>query len=195
VGPPGGGAIVTVVRVDRLRVFITVNEYDARAVAAGKEAHVELDALPGRSFKGTVVRVAPSFDPNTRTLDAEVQLPNETGELRPGMYGRGSIRMEVHPHVPVVPVAAVLISERRKYAFVLNGTEVKRRAIETGAEMADGELFEVTLGLKPGEEVVTAGADAISDGTTVRVARDIDPFTGAKALEHAAPSSSGPVHD
>jgi RND family efflux transporter MFP subunit len=195
VGPPGGGAIVTVVRIDRLRVFITVNERDASAVTVGKEAHVELDALSTRSFTGTVVRVAPSFDPVTRTLDAEVQLPNESGELRPGMYGRGAIRLEVHPHVPVVPVGAVLISEGRRYAFVLNGKEVQRRSIKTGAELSDGEEFEVTSGLSLGEEVVTAGADAIADGTTVRAVRDVDPFSGAKASEHTLPARSGPVRD
>ena len=114
VGPPGGGAIVTVVRMDRLRVFLTLNETDAMGVAVGMDAHVELDALPGRSFSGKVVRVAPSFDPLTRTLEAEVQLANESGELRPGMYGRGSIRREIHPNTPVVSVNAVQISSEQE---------------------------------------------------------------------------------
>jgi multidrug efflux system membrane fusion protein len=177
VGPPGGGAIVTVARIDRLRVFITIN---AR-MAVGKEAHVELDAIPGKSFTGTVVRVAPAFDPVTRTLDAEVQLPNDAGELRAGMYGRASVRLELHPHVTVVPVNAILISEAQKYVFVVNGTKVSRRPVQIGADFSDGQLFEITQGVSAGEEVVTAGADAIGDGATVRVTRDVDPYTGAKA--------------
>jgi RND family efflux transporter MFP subunit len=194
VGPPGGGAIITVVRVDRLRVFITVNEHDAPAITVGKEAHVELDALPGKSYSGLVVRVAPSFDPVTRTLDAEVQLANDNGELRPGMYGRAAIRLELHPHVPVVSVNAVQITENQKYVFVLNGTKVTRRPVRLGADVADAQLFEVTQGLTAGEEVVTAGADGLSDGATVRVARDVDPYSGAKA--QAAPAaSSGSVRD
>jgi RND family efflux transporter MFP subunit len=189
VGPPGGGAIVTVARVDRLRVFISVNEREAAGISVGKEAHVELDALPGKSYQGTVVRVAPAFDPVTRTLDAEVQLPNESGELRPGMYGRASVRLELHPHVPVVSVNALQISDAQRYVFVLNGTKVARRPVRTGAEFSDGQFFEVTQGLSPGEEVVTAGADGIGDGATVRVARDVDPFSGAKAS--TAPAGSG----
>src|SRR5882672_2915486 len=129
VGPPGGGAIITVVRVDRLRVFITANERDAAFITVGKEAYVELDALPGKSYSGVVVRVAPSFDPVTRTLDAEVQLANDAGELRPGMYGRAAVRLEVHPRVPVVSVNALQISENQKYVFVLNGTKVARRSV------------------------------------------------------------------
>jgi membrane fusion protein (multidrug efflux system) len=188
VGPPGGGAIVTVARIDRLRAFITVNEREAAGIAVGKEAHVELDAVPGKSYGGAVVRVAPAFDPITRTLDAEVQLANPAGELRAGMYGRASVRLETHPHVAVVPVNAVQLSDDQKYVFVLNGTKVARRAVKIGTEFGDGQFFEVLAGIAPGDEVVIAGADAIGDGATVRVARDVDPFTGAKAS--AAPAGS-----
>jgi multidrug efflux system membrane fusion protein len=104
------------------------------------------------------------------------------------MYGRASIRLELHPQVPVVSVNAVQLSENQKYVFVLNGTKVSRRTVRVGADFADGQLFEIMHGLSAGDEVVTAGADAIGDGATVRVARDVDPFSGAKAS--AAPAAS-----
>ena len=190
VGPPGGGAIVTVVRTDRLRVFITLNEYDVAGVGLGKDAHVELDALPGRTFPGKVVRLAPSFDPLTRTLEAEVQLPNPSGELRPGMYGRGSIVLEVRPRRPVVSVNAVQISSDKKYVFVLHDTKVERRTIVTGADVDMGDALEIRSGLQAGEEVVTAGADGLSDGTAVRVVRDVNPYSGEKNTVAASPAST-----
>jgi len=188
VGPPGGGAIITVVRMDRLRVFLTLNETDAMGIAVGMDAHVELDAVPGRSYSGKVVRVAPAFDPLTRTLEAEVQLANDSGELRPGMYGRGFIRREVHPNTPVVPVNAVQISSKQKYAFVLHDTKVERRVLTTGAEVDDGSALEVRSGLAPGDEVVIAGADGLADGTTVRVTRDVNPYSGASTATRAEAS-------
>jgi membrane fusion protein (multidrug efflux system) len=169
VGPPGGGAILTVVRIDVLRVFITVNERDVAGIAVGKDAHVELDALPGRVFNGQVVRLAPGFDPTTRTLDVEIQLKNDAGDLRPGMYGRGSIVVAVHAHAPVVPVGAVTISDGKSHVFVLAGDTVQRRAIETGVD--GGEWLEVRRGLAPGDEIVIAGTDGLSDGAKVRPAR------------------------
>jgi RND family efflux transporter MFP subunit len=178
VGPPGGGAIITVVRVDVLRVFITINEHDLEGVTLGKDARVELDALPGRTFTGRVVRLSPGLDPVTRTLDAEVQLQNHEGELRPGMYGRGAIIVEVHPKAPVVSANAVIISDQKASVFVLTGDTVKRRAIVTGVD--GGEWLEVKEGLRPGEEVVVAGTDGLADGTKVRVSRNVDPFTGAR---------------
>src|SRR5262249_20627487 len=134
VGPPGGGAILTVARIDVLRVFITVNERDGLGVAGGEDAHVELDGVRGRSWKGKVVRLAPQLDPGTRTLDAEVQLANASGELRPGMYGRGSIVVEVHHDAPVLPVGAVVFTDGKGYAFVLDGDTVRRRPVTIGVD-------------------------------------------------------------
>jgi len=190
VGPPGGGAIVTVARVDTLRVFITVNEHELSGVGVGKNAHVEVDALPGRTFSGKVVRLAPALDPATRTLDAEVQLDNRAGELYPGMYGRGAIVIEVHPKMPVVPVTAVVLSNRQAFAFALDpgGAVVHRRALTLGVD--GGDWFEVKAGLHAGDEVVVAGAEALSDGMKVRVSRGPDPFASAPPPAHDAASGA-----
>jgi len=186
VGPPGGGAIVTVARVDTLRVFITVNERELAGVGVGKNAHVEVDALPGRTFSGKVVRLAPTLDPATRTLDAEVQLDNRAGELYPGMYGRGAIVVEVHPHMPVVPVGAVVLTNRQAFAFVVDagGDVVHRRALTLGVD--GGDWFEVKAGLHAGDEVVVAGSEGLSDGMKIRAARGADPFAAAAARDGAA---------
>ena len=185
VGPPGGGAIVTVAQVDRLRVFITVNERELAGVGVGKDAHVEVDALPGRTFTGKVVRLSPTLDPATRTLDAEVQLDNRSGELYPGMYGRGAIVVETHPKVPVVPVGAVVLTNKQAYAFVLDrgGDIVRRRAITLGVD--GGDWFEVKTGLHAGDEVVVAGSEGLSDGMKVRAARGADPFAAGPGPDAA----------
>ena len=187
VGPPGGGAIVTVARIDVLRVFISVNERASVKVAVGQEAVISVDALPGRPFRGTVVRLAPVFDPTTRTLDAEVQLANHDEVLRPGMYGRGSIILEHHLGATILPAAAMQMSDNDRYVFVLEANRVRRQHVETGYDA--GEWLEVTSGVQSGQEVVIAGADGLSEGSVVRVARQ----TQANASGSAAPlSSSGP---
>lgn len=180
VGPgTNAGAILTVARVDGLRALMTLTERDARAVREGIAAHVLFDAHPGRPFDGKVARLAPAFDPVTRTLEVEVRLPNREGELRPGMYGRGAIVTETHPGAVTVPVSAVQIVQDQRFVYVLDGEKVHRTRVETGF---DGEnWFEVTRGLDPSAEVVIAGADALADGMNVRVSRGVNPFTGASA--------------
>lgn len=176
VGPTAGTGIMTIARIDVLRVFVTVTEREVHLVKIGQKAHVEVDALAGRTVEGAVVRLAPTLDPATRTLDAEVQIDNASGELRPGMFGRGSIVVDVHPNAAVIPATALQITNGKRFVFVLSGDKVQRREIETGVD--EGTWLEVTKGVAAGEEVVTVGTDAISDGATVRVSRDVDPFKG-----------------
>jgi RND family efflux transporter MFP subunit len=176
VGPTAGGTIVTVARIDVLRMFVTVNERDVHLVSLGQEAHVEIDALPGKRVGGSVIRLAPALDPATRTLDAEVHIDNAAGELRPGMFGRASLLVATHREAPVVAASAIQISSGKRWAFVLKGDTVERREVTVGVD--EGERLEITRGLAAGEEVVVTGIDTVSDGARVRVVRDVDPFTG-----------------
>jgi RND family efflux transporter MFP subunit len=181
VGLATGGTILTIVKIDPLRVFISVNERGTAGLQVGLPAYVEVDALPGRRFQGKVVRLSPGFDPVTRTLEAEVRIPNPGGELRVGMYGRGAIILDTHKDAVVISATAVQISNDQKFVFVLEGELVRRRAIETGFD--DGASLEVVKGLAPGLELVTAGSEGLSDKTRVRPVRGIDPYSGVPVAE------------
>jgi RND family efflux transporter MFP subunit len=184
VGPTSNaGSILTIDRIDELRVFVPVNERDVGALRVGQDARLELDAFPGRSYRGKVVRVSPSFDPVARTLDAEVRVKNP-GELRSRMYGRAAIVTAVHRGALVVAASAVQVSNGQYVAYVLRADRVKRVVIQAGVD--GGDWLEVTGGLAAGDEIVTAGSDALSDGALVRALRNVDPYTGAVTSADAA---------
>ena len=149
----------------------------------GQTAHLELDAMPGRRFDGRVVRLAPSLDPATRTLDAEVHLPNRDGLLRAGMYGRASIVTGVHPGAMTVPVGAVQISNGRNFVYVLRGDRVQRREVQLGVDGED--WLEIRSGLGPDDEVVSAGLEGLSDQAQVRPARGVELFGNPGELRGA----------
>jgi len=188
VGPGGNTtSIVTVDQIDVLRLFVSVNETEVSRLKLGQPVHVEVDALPGVRHEGRVVRLAPSLDPATRTLDAEAQLPNPNGELRAGMYGRAAIVTGVHTGALTVPVGAVQLSNGRSFVYALQGEKVQRREVRVGV---DGEQWlEIVYGLKPQEEVVTAGLEGLSDGSAVRPARNIDPYGGTTSSEVKQPQT------
>jgi len=173
---PATGSIVRVVAVDTLRAQVALNEREAVDVQVGMVARVRLDAWPGRDFEARVVRLAPGFDPTTRTLEAEVVLPNPEGLLRPGMYGRAAIVTTVRPTALVVPVGAVRVHGERRSVLVVQGERVTVRPVTTGVD--GGDWLEIRTGLAAGDEVVTAGLEGLADGATVRVARGVDVWTG-----------------
>ncbi|HEY5957335.1 MAG TPA: efflux RND transporter periplasmic adaptor subunit, partial [Polyangiaceae bacterium] len=133
VGPTANsGSIATIMRIDRLRAFVNVNEKDALAIRTGMSARVVLDAIPEAPVAAQVVRVSPAVDPNTRTVEAEVQLSNAEGKLRPGMYGRAFIQLAMHPNAMVVPVTAVQINSQGRSVFVVEGDQTRIRPVKLG---------------------------------------------------------------
>lgn len=186
---PVTSSLLTLVRTDVLRVYLSVPEKDVGQVRVGQTVHVVLDSLgAAERVTGAIIRLSPSLDPATRTLDAEVHLPNPSGTLRPGMYGRGTIVVATHPMALVVPSSALSVVESRRYVFVLategESTRVKRTYVETGID--GGTWIEVVKGLTASDEVVVAGLDVLADKSVVRVSRGVDPFSGAPAGSSSA---------
>jgi multidrug efflux pump subunit AcrA (membrane-fusion protein) len=93
-GDGGAGPLFVVARVDRVRVVLAVPEAVAPRVRAGAEARVRVVALPGQEFEGKVARTAGSLDPGTRTLRAEIDLPNPDGKLLPGLHVTAALVVE-----------------------------------------------------------------------------------------------------
>lgn len=191
VGPAsGGGSIATIVRVDKLRAFVNVSERHAMSISVGMPARIVLDAAPNAPASGQVVRVSPAIDPNTRTIEAEVHIPNHDGKLIPGLYGRAFIELARHSGALVVPVAAVQINDRGSFVFVTRGDQVERRKVVVGTEVDAGAALEIASGLTPSDQVVVAGADGLSNGAKVRV-RTRQSLEANGASSSGAPSATG----
>jgi len=139
---------------------------DLSRVRAGLPARVRHHAWEGQIFEGSVVRLAPSVDPTTRTLRAEVQVDNADGILRPGMFIEATMIADRREEVPVVPREAVVERGGAKVVFVLTGQRVSRREVVLG--LGDDEIVEVRSGLEPGERIVVRGLETLTDGTRVR---------------------------
>jgi RND family efflux transporter MFP subunit len=111
--------------VDKLRVYISVPEVYATAVKSGEMATLTLDAFPGETFIGTIVRNSNSIDLTSRTLNVEVDVDNPTGRLLPGAYAFVHLKLPATPGAVTIPTNALLFrAEGLRVAAVRNG-EVK----------------------------------------------------------------------
>jgi multidrug resistance efflux pump len=97
--------LFTVQQLDPVRVFCDVPEAQAAGVAVGAAADVKLYGLAGQVVKGKVARLADAIDPASRTMRTEIDLPNPSGVLRPGMYAQVTIKLQ--PPAPVADAAPV----------------------------------------------------------------------------------------
>jgi RND family efflux transporter MFP subunit len=160
-----GQKVVTVVRIDPLRVMLTVPEQFVSAVAVGAPVSFEVDAYPGRQFSGKIRYVSPALEANQRALTVEAVVPNTTRELKPGLFATARIEQPQRTPGVVVPAAAVQTSGGTSRVFVIAGDHVEERLVTVGQTI--GADVEVTNGLKTGERVATQNVAKLTDGAKV----------------------------
>ncbi len=149
----------------RVRVKVSVSDYDLRFVTKGAEATVTVSALPDTVFTGRVTKVAPVLDPMNRTATVEITVKNKDRKLVPGMACSVNLVLERHDDVVAVPLTALFTNGFEKIVVVDNGT-ARFREIETG--LTGDELVELVSGLAAGESVATTGKERVKDNEQVR---------------------------
>ena len=158
--------ILGVVDISSVRLVASLVEKGFKRVTPGVVAVVGVDAFPGEQFRGVVSRVAPVFDPATRTAQMEIEVPNPGFRLKPGMYARVRLTVDHRPNALTVPRAAIIDTEGKRGVFLVDeGQTAHFREVQTGLQ--DGDRVEILDGLTEGERVVTTGALALRDGDRV----------------------------
>jgi membrane fusion protein (multidrug efflux system) len=160
-----GMKVAIVVRVNPLRVQLTVPEQSVSTIAIGQPVVFEVDAYAGRQFEGTVKYVAPALQADQRALTVEATVPNGNGVLKPGLFATARIEQAKRTPGVLVPPAAVTTSAGTSRLYVVNGDHVEERIVTTGDTV--GDLVEITRGLKAGERVATTNVGQLADGIRV----------------------------
>ncbi len=183
--------VFEITALDPLQAVLDVPERELSRLAAGQTALLQADALPGESFTGQVVRIAPVIDPESGTFRVTVELGGAEGRLRPGMFGRFSIVYDQRDDVVLVPAAAVLSEDGRSSVFVVSDGRAERRAVVPGYR--DNGHYEIIEGLQAGEQIVVTGQASLRSGAEVLVigeptsASDVDGLAG----QTASPAGDG----
>lgn len=192
-----GTAVVSLQQLDPVFVNFSLPEQLIGQIAEGASVNATVDALPGRSFTGTITAVDPQVDPATRNFTVQATVPNPDGALRPGSFAKVSFGLGGERDVVVIPQTAVSFNPYGNAVFViskvarepgetdaqgkpLSGDKfvVTQRFIKTGATR--GDLIEVTSGLKPGEQVVTSGLLKLRNGSEVLIDNTVQPSADAQ---------------
>jgi multidrug efflux pump subunit AcrA (membrane-fusion protein) len=157
--------VLNIAYMDKVKIVVNVGEKDISKLRKGKKVRVSVDAYPGESFLGRVMRVAPVVDPRSRKVKVELEIENKDHRLKPGMFADVEIIYEEHKNVLVVPRIAVLERGGRKVLFTVEDDRAKLREVKTG--VSDEEKIEIVEGLTEGESVVIEGNYGLTDGAKV----------------------------
>ena len=161
--------IYTVQQITPVKVLVAISETEYTKVKKGDKVTLTADALPGKTFEGTVGRLYPTMDAATHTFNVEVSVPNTRRELRPGMYVRATVNFGDSRNI-VIPDSAVLKMQGAgtRTVFVINDEGAAEMRLVTLGRHWDGK-YQVIEGLEEGEQVVYKGASVLKAGQEVEI--------------------------
>lgn len=165
-----GDRIVTVAKLDTVKVVVAAAERYSSAVHAGTPARVRVDAFGERVFETEVYSVYPALEERTHTVQIELRINNGELLLKPGMFARVTLITQRKDNAVVVPRDVVLGGKvDEPYVYVVEDDVASKRLVKMG--IIQGERCEIAEGLRAGERLVVNGMNYLTDGTAVEVVR------------------------
>jgi RND family efflux transporter MFP subunit len=163
-----GGRIMSLVKINPLRLRADVPEYAAAAVKVGQSMTLRVEAFPDQTFSGRIVRIGASLSEQTRALTVEAEVANGRNQLRPGMFAKSNLILSKASPVVLVPQRSIVTSAGLSKIFVIESGKAVERIVQTG--VIDGDLIEIREGIREGEIVATSNTEKLQQGSAVRSA-------------------------
>jgi RND family efflux transporter MFP subunit len=171
---PGAGSVSSskeifdISSVGTLRVFINVPQVYVPDAKNGVTASLTLPQYPGRTFQGKLVRSSNAVDPTTRTLLAEVDVNNKSGELLPGSYTEVHLNVANAQPALIVPVSAVILEGDGLHLATVDSNH-RAHIVRVMPGRDFGPTVEILTGLQQGQMIISNPPDSLTEGEEVRV--------------------------
>jgi len=161
-----GAHVATVVRVDPMRVELTIPEQAVALVKSGQAVQISVDAYPGQTFPAKIRFVSPSLRTDQRALTVEAVAANPDGRLKPGLFATALIQQPASTPALLVPATAVEAMAGTSRAYVIKNNKIEERIVTVGETV--GQQVEITSGLTREDTVAVSPKGHLSDGLEVR---------------------------
>lgn len=168
-----GTPLYRIANLSRLWVQLDAYESDTARIALKQKVSIEVEALVGQRFEGSVAFIEPLLDSRKRTTRIRVEVLNKDGKLRPGMFAKGTLSIEAADHATqplVIPATAPLFTGKRAVVYVEQPGDTPglyaAHTVRLGPRL--GEYYPVISGLAEGDRVVSRGAFALDADLQIR---------------------------
>jgi len=178
-------SIVSILENNPLTAVVYVIERDYPKVTIGQQAIISTDAYPGRTFTGSITRIAPLLKESSRQARLEIEVPNSDLTLKPGMFVRAKVEFARHESATLIPLPALVRRDDKEGIFIADTQNLKARFVPVTTGIINGEIVEITDPEISGL-VITMGNHLLEDGSDITLPK-IEPARDANAGSKAVP--------
>jgi RND family efflux transporter MFP subunit len=163
-----GTKVATVVRIDPVRVELTVPEQYLSQITTGQSVRLTVDAYPNEVFTAKVRFVSPALESDRRALTVEAIAPNPDGRLKPGLFATALLQHSAPAPAMLVPASAVeTVAGTSRVYVIAAGEKIEERIVTLGEKV--GDRVELASGVKTGERVAANPRGKLADGVRVQI--------------------------
>ncbi len=169
---PGQNQLFRLVNLDEMYVTAEVPENYLGKIDKGTEVLIELPSI-GKEFEGDIEQVSNFINPNNRSFQVKVSVPNENGAIKPNLIATIKLNDYTSKNAIVIPQNILQENANNEYVAYLVNKEndslgvAQRQVVETGLNY-DNKI-EITKGLKAGETIIIEGARSIREGQEIKI--------------------------
>jgi len=177
-------SIVSILENNPLTAVVYVIERDYPKVTIGQQAIITTDAYPGRTFAGSITRIAPLLKESSRQARLEIEVPNSDLTLKPGMFVRARVEFARHENATLIALAALVRRDDKEGIFIADTQNLKAHFVPVTTGIINGEIVEITEPEISGL-VITMGNHLLEDGSDITLPKTEPPTdanTGYKAV-------------
>jgi RND family efflux transporter MFP subunit len=149
----------------RLRLDFPVSLPYVKDTHVGDPVEVRVESLGGKSFTGIITRTTDRVEEQTRTMTTEIEVPNPSLTIVPGMYATVVLKVERRPDALAIPTEAVPAGQKGSVFVVNDHNQIEERPVTLGLETPNS--YEVLAGLKEGDLVLIGGRSRVKPGQKV----------------------------
>jgi membrane fusion protein (multidrug efflux system) len=162
--------IISLVQIDPLKLIAEVPERMAPWMKVGGRVSLTVEAYPDRRIQGTVSRLSPAVNQQTRAFPLEAIVPNPDGLLKPGTFARARLDSDRVDRILTVPYAAVQNRYGVNRLFIVKGDRLASVEVKLGDRL--GERVEITDGVAADQSIVVADVDRFADDMKVQIDKE-----------------------
>ena len=162
---------MSIVDISEVYAEVGLPETVINSIDESQTVEVEVASIPGQKFTGTITGISPQTSAGKQTYQAKIAIPNQSGELKGGMFASVKFKTDSVSDALYLPVSSVKDSAGESYVYIVGDDgRAHKRVVTEG--LANDENVEITSGLKVGDQVVVRGQDFLEDGTLIEVVND-----------------------
>ena len=159
-------SMFTMANVDKLHVYVYLPQDRAGQIKIGDEVLITQNSAPDKPVKGVIARTAGAIDTATRSLQVDIEVPNEGRVLMPGAYIEATLKIATGKQL-IIPTNALIFGAGGPFVATVKDNKIVKKKVSLGIDY--GLQVEVRAGLTADEDIVLNPLDSITDGQTVKI--------------------------